>query len=174
MCVGDVFSPLELEHKLTSMLATRDMRLLASAAQSKISRLQRATRSSFLHALGSKQRLEVKSTVSLTVPLTVVPVVVCCSACPWCCQWCWCCCWRRCDRAKINRQARPVRVDMLRGPSFFVLFSETFLVTVPSSTAPSLGSRFKVSGNTQVGLELDACRAKRERVGPWSLSFFLL
>ena len=43
------------------MLATRDMRLLASAAQSKISRLQRATRSSFLHALGSKQRLEVRN-----------------------------------------------------------------------------------------------------------------
>ena len=51
-----VFVPVRV--KVTRMLSTRDMRLLTSAAQSKISRLQRATRSTFLHALGSSQRFE--------------------------------------------------------------------------------------------------------------------
>ncbi|CAM9181313.1 unnamed protein product, partial [Ectocarpus fasciculatus] len=72
-----VFAPHQLMHsracvdQVTSMLATRDMRLLASAAQSKISRLKRATRSSFLHALGSSKRVEV--TADIHAPLVVLP-----------------------------------------------------------------------------------------------------
>ncbi|CAM9729590.1 unnamed protein product [Ectocarpus sp. 6 AP-2014] len=72
-----VFAPHQLMHnracvdQVTSMFATRDMRLLASAAQSKISRLKRATRSSFLHALGSSKRVEV--TADIHAPLVVLP-----------------------------------------------------------------------------------------------------
>ncbi|CAM9596346.1 unnamed protein product, partial [Ectocarpus sp. 12 AP-2014] len=57
--------------QVTSMFATRDMRLLASAAQSKISRLKTATRSSFLHALGTSKRVEV--TADIHAPLVVLP-----------------------------------------------------------------------------------------------------